>query len=348
MPINVMPGSVGQPEGRTDDQPRGSIQGPMESRQVTRFGLIGLGRWGRRLAAVLEREGHLSLCCSTADGQGREWALANLPDVPWTADPDELIASGQVDAVAIATPLSTHASFAERALSGGKHVFVEKPFATDRATADELHRLAGVSTGILMTDHTFLFDANMTVLADVLRHDAPRQVSMSWAKWGTFEEPMLWSLFPHDIAISLALFRDVPQNIEVTTDPSDRQCHRSSVTLTYPEGQTAEIAIDRTAASRAKEIRVSTETGREYVWRDGQLFGAQHDPHVPLQHAGPPTPLGPRSSLTLLRPTGAPPLSNAIRYFTDATRNRPGVIRSDSAFSVQVTKILSDIRELSG
>ena len=52
-----------------------------------------------------------------------------FPRARFTADLDEVLADDTVDAVALATPVPTHASLAIRVLQAGKHCFVEKPMA---------------------------------------------------------------------------------------------------------------------------------------------------------------------------------------------------------------------------
>ncbi len=290
---------------------------------MTRVGLIGLGRWGRRLAEVLAGESLLSRCCSTSVGDGRIWARGNLPGVPWTADIGELVAATDVDAVAIATPVSTHFALAELALLHGKDVFVEKPLATDVDEAERLRRLAAKRAKTLMVDHTFLFDANIANLIDLVRNDPPRQIFMKWTKWGTFDDPMLWSLLPHDIALSLSLIEDVPQKIAGVGDISNRSCHRSLITLEYEQGEVVIIEVDRMVASRAKEVHVVTRSGKKYAWVNGELLGA---PGTPAQ----------------LREAGKSSLVNAVRHFVDVREGR-SLLEFDAGFAVKVTRVLCGI-----
>ena len=58
------------------------------------------------------------------------------------SDSNELIGSTDVDAVAVITPVWTHYELAKAALENGKHVFVEKPFTSNVAQAEELIDLA--------------------------------------------------------------------------------------------------------------------------------------------------------------------------------------------------------------
>lgn len=65
----------------------------------------------------------------------------------WSADADALIADADLDAIYIATPPSSHANYAIRALEAGKHVLLEKPMARDvsecHAVIDSVARTGG-------------------------------------------------------------------------------------------------------------------------------------------------------------------------------------------------------------
>src|SRR5580704_6113924 len=74
-----------------------------------------------------------------------------------TPDANEVITSPDIDAVAIVTPVWTHFELAKAALENGKHVFVEKPFTSNTAQAEELINLAARKNLQIMVDHTFLF-----------------------------------------------------------------------------------------------------------------------------------------------------------------------------------------------
>jgi len=69
----------------------------------------------------------------------------------------EVLCSPSIDAVAVITPVWTHFELAKAALCNGKHVFVEKPFTSSTAQAEELIELAARKRLTIMVDHTFLF-----------------------------------------------------------------------------------------------------------------------------------------------------------------------------------------------
>src|SRR5438477_171338 len=90
-------------------------------------------------------------CSSTTAIRGRR------PTTDTTVDYRDLLDDPAVDAVVIATPVSTHGHFALQALQAGKHVLVEKPMT---ATSDEALRLIDEAERrrcVLMVDHTFVY-----------------------------------------------------------------------------------------------------------------------------------------------------------------------------------------------
>src|SRR5437867_2908704 len=126
--------------------------------EVTRLAVVGLGYWGPNLVRNLaELSGaEVSWCCDL-----RSDALAAIgrryPGIRLTPVYDVILSDPDVDAVVIATPLSSHYPLARAALESGKHTFVEKPLATSSAAARELIDLASERKLVLMPGHTFLY-----------------------------------------------------------------------------------------------------------------------------------------------------------------------------------------------
>ena len=70
-------------------------------------------------------------------------------------DPNELIGRDDIDAVAIITPPSAHHALSVAALSAGKHVLCEKPFAIDVSEAVAMRDAAARSGLTAMVAHEF-------------------------------------------------------------------------------------------------------------------------------------------------------------------------------------------------
>src|SRR5262245_36232031 len=110
---------------------------------MLKLGVIGYGYWGPNIVRnfALQPDCQVVAVCDANPA-----ALAQVqrrhPSVRATANADEVLASPEIDAVAIVTPVSSHYALARKALEHGKHVFVEKPFTATSIQAEELIELA--------------------------------------------------------------------------------------------------------------------------------------------------------------------------------------------------------------
>ena len=104
-----------------------------------RIGVIGLGNIGRFHANyLLERKvarGELAAVASTSEEKSKTFAEKGVQTF---ARGEDLIQSGSVDAVVIATPHFQHPAFGIAAFERGLHVMCEKPIAAHKADAERL------------------------------------------------------------------------------------------------------------------------------------------------------------------------------------------------------------------
>src|SRR5271157_5970756 len=122
------------------------------------FGVIGYGYWGPNVVRNLDNlEDARVVAIADLKSSARARAHKAYPGMQVTDDAAEVISSADVDAVAVITPVWTHFELAKAALDNGKHVFVEKPFTSNTAQAEELINLAARKDLKVMVDHTFLF-----------------------------------------------------------------------------------------------------------------------------------------------------------------------------------------------
>ncbi|MFI5095280.1 MAG: Gfo/Idh/MocA family protein, partial [Candidatus Acidiferrales bacterium] len=99
---------------------------------MIRVGVIGYGYWGPNIVrnlASLESTCVQAVCDKSASALNR---LKHAhPGIHAVENPDEILTSSNIDAVAVITPVWTHYEIAKKALENGKHVFVEKPFTSN-------------------------------------------------------------------------------------------------------------------------------------------------------------------------------------------------------------------------
>src|SRR5437762_1532937 len=125
---------------------------------MIRIGVVGYGYWGPRIVRNFQSvEGsEVAVICDNSVESLRR-AKQACPSVAVTTDYCDLLTSPDIDAIAVVTPVWTHYELAKAALENGKHIFVEKPFTSNSAQAEELIDLAEKKNLKIMVDHTFLF-----------------------------------------------------------------------------------------------------------------------------------------------------------------------------------------------
>lgn len=109
---------------------------PKKSTTV-RLGVIGLGGMGSAHANAVQ-SGTIPGCELAAVSDQDETRAAQFPGVPFFRDAGDMLASGKVDAVVIATPHFAHTTLGIAALRAGVHVLVEKPISVHKADCERL------------------------------------------------------------------------------------------------------------------------------------------------------------------------------------------------------------------
>lgn len=122
-----------------------------------RFGVIGLGIMGQEHARAIKSNSLLNLAAATdAQASGRKVA-ADL-GCKWFDSADEMVRSGEIDAVVIATPHWQHADLTVNALKAGLHVLCEKPLSVTVDQSDRVLEAAAQSRGMFVVVHQKRFE----------------------------------------------------------------------------------------------------------------------------------------------------------------------------------------------
>lgn len=189
---------------------------------MIRTGVIGYGYWGPRIVRNFHAADGCevaAICDKSADSLQRA-----KKDAPWaevTSDCGKVITSPDIDAVAIVTPVWSHFELAKRALENGKHVFVEKPFTSTAAQAEELINLAEAKNLQIMVDHTFLFTGAVRKIRQLVEEDTLGKLyyyDSTRVNLGLFQHDVnvIWDLAPHDLSIVDILSPEAPQCVVAT------------------------------------------------------------------------------------------------------------------------------------
>ncbi len=172
-----------------------------------KIAIIGCGYWGQNLIrnfAELPDVEVTAVCDFNLNALAR--VKRRYPRVELRQDFQQVLSDWHIHAVAIATPMATHYSFAERALLAGKHVLVEPPLATSAQQSLYLMELADKQDRTLMVDHTFIYTGAVRQikslidageLGDLLYFNSER-ISLGIVQNDT---NVVWDLAPHDFSI---------------------------------------------------------------------------------------------------------------------------------------------------
>ena len=185
-------------------------------------GIVGYGYWGPNLVRNFYSA---SDCCVKSVADARAERLQNLskvfPAIEGKHSADEIIYDPAIDAVIIATPVSTHFTLAKKALLAGKHVLMEKPMTASVLEAEILINLAAQKNLLLMVDHTFLYTGaveKMKQLVDCKELGNVKYLDSTRINLGLFQPDInvLWDLAPHDISILNYVINDQPYSVNAT------------------------------------------------------------------------------------------------------------------------------------
>jgi predicted dehydrogenase len=189
---------------------------------MIRFGICGFGYWGPNLFRNLNAHPDIEVT-AVADRSDarREQARRAGKELKLYEDAVEMIDRGDVDAVAVATPVATHFEIAAHALQSGKHVLVEKPLCESARQAQELITLAESKNLALLVDHVYVFHPAVRTLKKLVASKELGTISYFDSlrvNLGLFQPDVnvLWDLAPHDFSILDFLFDEDPAHIEAT------------------------------------------------------------------------------------------------------------------------------------
>jgi predicted dehydrogenase len=229
-----------------------------------RVAAVGCGYWGPNVIRNLDAVDGFDLCgiCDTDERRLRPVA-SRYPSARATTNVDELLDDSSIDAVYLATPVSTHYELTRRALEGGKHVLIEKPLATTIDEAEELAELAERQRRTLMVGHTFVFSPPVRKVKELIDGGGIGPIyyiETTRVNLGLFQKDVsvLWDLGPHDVSILNYWLNEVPTHVSARGRSFQGEALEdvAFVTLEYPSGILAQVQISWLAPSKLRRTSV--------------------------------------------------------------------------------------------
>jgi predicted dehydrogenase len=241
---------------------------------VIKAGVIGYGYWGPVIARNFhDADGCELVAICDKSTASLERARKTYPGVRLTCDVNGIVTAPDIDAVAVITPVWTHYEFAKAALENGKHVFVEKPFTSNVAQANELIELAAKKNLQIMVDHTFLFTGAVRKIRQLVDNGDLGKLyyyDSTRVNLGLFQHDVnvIWDLAPHDLSIM-----DHLMDAEAETVVATGQSHLNGledlayITIYFKDRMLAHINVNWLSPVKVRTTLIGGEK-KMVVWND--------------------------------------------------------------------------------
>jgi len=249
--------------------------------------LVGIGKWGRKLAHKIQAVQPLSCFASTGNAKNIEYFERTFRDCR-RVTVEEIATNQQITHVFVAIPVHESFVVAERMLRAGKSVFLEKPGAANFYEMLSLERTARKNDAKLFVDYLYAYDDGFL---NTISEKVIESVYFVWRKNGSFGNDICLNLLTHHISMALLIAKHEPLMIEeqMIRDDSarvvcstknarfvmdiDRSCNEPvhRVVVKTPE---TEFEID---LNRERDVDLLEHVVREFLDCKAQNFGLSLD-----------------------------------------------------------------------
>jgi predicted dehydrogenase len=220
---------------------------------MIKMGVIGCGYWGPNLIRNFQNNAEVVVVAmADLDEQRLQKVGALYPAVRRSTDAMTIINDPQIDAVVVATPVSSHFPLGMAVLEAGKHLFLEKPMAASSEQCQRLVDAADKRGLVIMVGHTFLFSPAVRSIGKMIAGGELGDiyyVAISRVNLGIFQQDVnvVWDLAAHDVAMLSHLFGANPVIVSAT-GRSYVQVDKgiedvAFLTLEYPGRQIAHVHV---------------------------------------------------------------------------------------------------------
>jgi len=230
-----------------------------------KLAVIGLGYWGPNLIRNINEleNAEIKYGCDLRFDLIKKYSLA-YPNITFISDYNRVLKDKNIDAVCIATPLSTHYKLAKLALNAGKHVLLEKPMVSSVEKGEELIKLARKKNAILMVDYTFLFTGAVSKIKALIDNNELGKIyyfDSERINLGLIRQDnnVIWDLAAHDLSIILYLFdKNKPLSVFATATKhlNEKVEEMAHITLELEGGIVAHIHVSWLSPVKIRKILI--------------------------------------------------------------------------------------------
>jgi predicted dehydrogenase len=228
------------------------------------IGIIGYGYWGPNLVRnFVETPGAAVAAVADLDRAKLELVQRRFPAVKTTTDFRDLIADPSIDAIAVATPVSSHFELGMAALKAGKHLWVEKPMTETSYQAQKLLDEAERRGLVLIVDHTFIYTGAVRKMGDIIKSEEFGRVyyyDSIRVNLGLFQRDVsvISDLAVHDFSILDYLLGEHPVAVSAsgTNHFPGTPENLAYITLFYDSGTIAHANVSWLAPVKVRQILV--------------------------------------------------------------------------------------------
>lgn len=313
-------------------------------------GCVGAGYWGKNLIRNFDSIGALHTVCDASSDITAAFQ-EQYPNASVTNSFDDVIKSSDIDAVSIATPAETHYQLINKALSAGKHVYVEKPLCLDEAQAQECIKLAEKLGLTLMVGHLLWYHPMVLEIKRLLDAGELGELKYIYSNrlnMGLLrnEENVLWSFAPHDISMILGLIGSEPESVQAhsANHLNPNIADQAVGLMNFANNVSAHVFVSWLNPFKEQKLVVVADKAMMVfddtnpVWKE-KLVKYQHR----VEWIGD-RPVAVKAEPEYIELPQTEPLKNECLHFVDCVSNnsRP---RTDGAEGLKVLKVLNKLQQ---
>jgi predicted dehydrogenase len=231
---------------------------------MTNVAVVGYGYWGPNLVRnFAEVQGANVAAVVDADAKKLEVVRRRYPAIQCCTRLQDVLEDSSIEAVAVATPVSTHFEMGMAAIKAGKHVWLEKPMTETSLQARQLVDEAAKRKRVLFVDHTFIYTGAVRKMAELIHQGDLGTVyyyDSIRVNLGLFQRDVnvISDLAVHDFSILDFLLREHPVAVSasgVNHFPGTPE-NLAYVTLFYDSGTIAHANVSWLAPVKVRQILI--------------------------------------------------------------------------------------------